>query len=47
MDINLPILKSDALVAEKSECSEEAELEDEMPEGDACKNKNTGENECA
>jgi hypothetical protein len=37
-EINLPILKSDALVAEKSECCEEAELEDEIPEWDACKN---------
>jgi hypothetical protein len=39
MDINLPILKLDALMAEKSECSEEAEPEDEMPVGDACKIK--------
>jgi hypothetical protein len=31
-------------VAEESECSEEAELEDEMPEEDACKNNNKGEN---
>jgi hypothetical protein len=31
-DIILPILKSDALVAEISECCEEAELEDESPE---------------
>ncbi len=47
MDINLPIFKSEALMAEKSECSEEAELEDVMPEWDACKNNNNGENECA
>jgi hypothetical protein len=52
MDINLTILESAALVAEKpeyseeaSEYSEEAELEDEMP--DACKNNNKGENQCA
>jgi hypothetical protein len=48
MDINLPILKSDALVVERSECSDssaEAELEDETP--DACKNNIEGENECA
>ncbi len=52
MDTNLPILKSAALVAEKSkyseevsEYSEEAELEDKMP--DACKDNNKGENECA
>jgi hypothetical protein len=53
MDISLPILKSAALVAsaeklehfEASEYSEEAELEDEMP--DACKSNNKGENECA
>jgi hypothetical protein len=45
MDINLPILKLDALVAETLECSEEAELENEMP--DACKYNNKGENECA
>ena len=32
MDIILPILKSDALVAEKSECCEEAEDEDDFPE---------------
>jgi hypothetical protein len=52
MDINLTVLKSAALVAEKSEYSkeaseysEEAELEDEMP--DDCQNINKGENECA
>jgi hypothetical protein len=52
MDINLPILKSDALAAEKSEYSkeaseysEEAELKDEMP--DSCKTIKKGENECA
>jgi hypothetical protein len=48
MDINLPkkvpILKSEAFVAEKLECSKEAELEDKMP--DAYKNNNKGENEC-
>jgi hypothetical protein len=42
MDINLPILKSDALMAEKSEYSEEAEPEDEMPVGDACKTNQKG-----
>ncbi len=48
MDINLTVLKSAALVAEKLqyseealEYSEEAELEDEMP--DDCKNNNKGE----
>jgi hypothetical protein len=52
MDINLTILKSAVLVAEKSEYSdkvseysEEAELEDEMP--DACKHHIKGENKCA
>jgi hypothetical protein len=52
MDTNLTMLKSAALVAEKSEhseeaseYSEEAELEDEIQ--DACKNNNKGENECA
>ena len=45
MDIKLTILKLAALVAEKSEYSKEAELEDEMP--DDCKNNYKGENECA
>ncbi len=39
MDIGLPKLKSDVLVAEKLECSEEADVEDEL---DACKNDNKG-----
>jgi hypothetical protein len=38
--ITLPILKSDALVAEKSESCEDVELEDDMPELDAWKNNN-------
>jgi hypothetical protein len=55
MVIDLTILKSAALVAEKSEYSEKAseyseeaelsELEDEMPND--CKNNDKGENECA
>jgi hypothetical protein len=52
MDINLTISKSAALVAEKSEYSEEASeysyeagLENEML--DACKKKKKGENKCA
>jgi hypothetical protein len=52
MDIDLTILKSAALVAEKSEYSEEAseyskeaELEDEMP--DDCEHNNKGEIESA
>jgi hypothetical protein len=59
MDINLTILKSAALVAEKSEYSEEAsEYSEEASEyseeaqledemPDDCKNDNKGENECA
>ena len=40
LDTTVPILKSDALVAEKSESCEDGELEDDMPERDACKNNN-------